>query len=70
MASTLIWVATLGSADMFTVYAFSFEGAEKKLRSFSSFDEAIQFCEDCGWIWLDPVNPLGYEWDLEIVEGE
>lgn len=55
---------------MFTVYACSLEGTEKKLRSFPTFDEAVQFCEDCDWIWLDPVNPLGYEWDLEIIEEE
>ena len=55
---------------MFTVYAFSLGGMEKKLRSFPTFDEAVQFCEDCEWIWLDPVNPLGYEWDLEIIEEE
>ena len=69
VALILIWVATRGIADMFTIYAFSLEGAEKKLRSFPTFDEAVQFCEDCEWTWLDPVNPLGYEWDLEIVEG-
>lgn len=68
---TLIWVATRGIADMvFNVYAFSLGGTEKKLRSFPIFDEAVQFCEDCEWIWLDPVNPLGYEWDLEIIEEE
>lgn len=69
-ALTPIWVATRGIADMFTVYAFSLEGAEKKLRSFPTFDEAVDFCEDCEWTWLDPVNPLGYEWDLEIIEEE
>ena len=67
---TPIWVATRGTADMFTVYAFSLGGTEKKLRSFPTFDEAVQFCEDYEWTWLDPVNPLGYEWDLEIIEEE
>ena len=55
---------------MFTVYAFSLGGTEKKLRSFEKFEDAVQFCEDYEWTWLDPVNPLGYEWDLEIVEEE
>lgn len=55
---------------VFTVYAFSLEWVEKKLRSFSTFDEAVQFCENYNWIWLDPVNPFGYEWDLEIIEEE
>ena len=67
---TLIWVATRGIADMFTVYAFSLGGTEKKLRSFEKFEDAVQFCEDCEWIWLDPVNPRGYEWDLEIIEED
>jgi hypothetical protein len=53
---------------VFNVYAFSLEGTEEKLRSFPTFDEAVDFCEDCEWTWLDPVNPLGYEWDLEIIE--
>ena len=55
---------------MFTVYAFSLGGTEKKLRSFEKFEDAVQFCEDYEWTWLDPINPLGYEWDLEIVEEE
>lgn len=55
---------------VFNVYAFSLGGTEKKLCSFPTFDEAVQFCEDCDWIWLDPVDPLGYEWELEIIEEE
>jgi len=52
---------------IFNVYAFSLGGTEKKLRSFPTFEEAVDFCEDYEWTWLDP---LGYEWDLEIIEEE
>lgn len=55
---------------MFTVYAFSLGGTEKKLHSFPTFEDAVQFCDNNEWIWIDPINPLGYEWDLEIVEEE
>jgi hypothetical protein len=55
---------------VFNVYAFSLGGTEKNLRSFPTFDEAVQFCEDYEWTWLDPVNPYGYEWDLMIDEEE
>lgn len=55
---------------MFTVYAFSLGGTEKKIRSFEKFEDAVSFCEDYEWTWLDPVNPCGYEWDLEIIEED
>lgn len=70
---TLIWVATRGIADMkrvFNIYAVSWGGTRKLVATRDTFDEAIEFCEEYEWTWLDPVNPYGYEWDLTIDEEE
>ena len=55
---------------MFKVYAVSLGGTRRCVFKSEDWEEALSFCLAHEWSWLNPVDPLGYEWDLMIEEGE
>ena len=52
---------------IYTVIIKSAYGTTSSLISFDTEEDAILFCEQEGWVFIDENN---FEWSLEIIEEE
>lgn len=51
--------------DRYTVYKESPGGVKKPIYYADSYEEALAFCEEHDWTWIDDNS---FEWSLDFVE--